>query len=84
MPNINPFILVEYACYANCGTFGVLHRGDHRNSACCWCGQPVTLTGKITKLEDGVVVVYQDGIEIERRPPARTWNTHTKKWEKTS
>ena len=59
-------IEVEYFC-AECNiNFVVFHQSEQRNTHCCWCSKPVVLTGQIKKLEGDFVVVYKDGIEIER------------------
>lgn len=59
---------VQYYC-PNCDNkFVVYHRNELRNTHCCYCKTEVTQTGRISKLEGEEIVVYQDGVEIERLP----------------
>lgn len=59
---------VQYHCDECAIHFYVYHSDDQRNTCCCWCGKPVQLTGKVSQLENREIVVYWNGLEIERRP----------------
>jgi DNA-directed RNA polymerase subunit RPC12/RpoP len=65
------YIEREYKC-EKCGKGTVIHSDlTSRNKYCCYCGKPVTETGKTTELEGDFVVMKQDGVEFRRFPKKR-------------
>jgi galactose-1-phosphate uridylyltransferase len=61
-------IEVQYYCPTCKVLFYVLHNSEKHNDNCWFCGDEVTQTGHTSSVEGDFVVVYQDGVEVSRRP----------------